>query len=203
MKQRGNKGLTLIEVMIAAFVLAIIVVAIYSLIFRSSRAYSDGSKMGTLYENGRRALDEMANEVRLGNSASSIITTAYNGANKLDVPIFTRLEPDSIQPDPNLKNSLFETALTLRLEPSPVDANNNGNTGDDWKLVRTRVTTDVITAAVTTTTTNLCDYIKPGGLVFTKSGGNIIITLTLHVADDKNKIQERTVSTSVSLRNKP
>src|SRR5262245_55425885 len=115
MRRRNDKGLTLVEVMIAAFILVIVVVAIYLLIFRSSRAYTEASKMATLYENARRTLDEMANELRLGNSTSAVITSSYNGANKLDVPIFTRLEPDSIQADANLKNSLFETALTLRL----------------------------------------------------------------------------------------
>lgn len=203
MRNRRQQGMSLVEVMVAMGVLAIVVLAIYLLIFRSSRAYTEGSKMATLYENGRRVLDEMANELRLGNSTTLIITSSYNGANKLDVPIFTRLEPDSIQPDANLKNQLFETALTLRLEASPVDANNNGTTGDDWKLVRTRITTDAVTGTVTTSTQTLCDYIKPGGLTFTKTGTNITVALTLHVADDQNNIQERTVTTSVTLRNKP
>jgi Tfp pilus assembly protein PilW len=184
--------MSLIEIMIALAILSMVMLAIYLLIFRSGRAYTDGSKIGTIVENGRRALDQIANEIRMGGGgtyANVILRSDYNTSDGVDFNPITSATSSG---------PTFDTTTTrFRLLSSPVDANANGSTADDYRLVRQRVTAGTVGSQSV-----LCDYVKPNGLTFTQSGNKIGITLTLHVADDTNTVLERAVTTSILLRNK-
>jgi prepilin-type N-terminal cleavage/methylation domain-containing protein len=194
MRHRQNRGLSLLELMIVVGILVLLLGAIYLVIFRSSRTYIDASKIGTLAENGRRVLDQMANEIRLGNGATAggtVVVGTVNGANS--ILLYPLLSASVTDGTPTYDT----TSTTFRLDPGSVDANGNGSYSDDWKLVRVRTT-----PANVATTTTLCDYVKPAGLVITRSGNNMSITLTLHVRDDKNKLLEKALTTSTTLRNR-
>jgi len=88
------------------------------------------------------------------------------------------------------------------LVPSRADANNNG-VSDDWRLVR------IEEPAGAKRTAGICEYVEPGGLIVvrdppsaTAAVSTVTLTLNLWVADSKQRMIRKTVTTKVMLRNK-
>lgn len=59
-----SKGLSLVELMIASVIGLLLLTAILSLFLSSKRAYNDTERFGRIQENGRYALDVLAQELR-------------------------------------------------------------------------------------------------------------------------------------------
>ena len=197
MKPRANnRGMSLLEIMIVLGVLVVVMVAIYMVIFRSSREYTNTSKIGTVSENGRRVMDEMSKEMRQADKTNCIPggapATIY--ARFRTLKEFTSGNP--------VFNGYY---VRYELGTSPVDANNNGIRTDDYCLNRVEEAPGPSGTATAEKFTRLCDYVKGGGLSFFRetASDTVKITLTLQVADDKNDLLERIVETSVTLRNEP
>ncbi|HVR85772.1 MAG TPA: prepilin-type N-terminal cleavage/methylation domain-containing protein, partial [Planctomycetota bacterium] len=59
------QGFSLVEVLIVMAILSIVMGALYATIFGSSSTFTSNTRMGSIQEDARRALDDLANEVRL------------------------------------------------------------------------------------------------------------------------------------------
>lgn len=180
---RRDRGLTLVEVIVAMTILAAVLGMFYAMLFRSTTTYTNVSRMGNIQENGRRVLDEMANELRLADRATIVITNAGTGASQTQTVNF-RI-PTAFAPP----NVTWSAPIEYRFETAPVNMV-QGVTGEGRavRLEGGRRRT-------------LCDYVKPGGLRITRTGNNLTIRLVLVVNDERNKILETSVETSVTLRN--
>lgn len=177
-----RRGLTLVEVMIALGALALITLAIYALLHAGSSTYANASRRDTLQMNARRVLDQIAEELRLANPDSFILSSGSILFNKAV----------GFSGGTTSYGSTIEYALRAYTDPKAhfVDANHNG-VPDEACLERTQ----------DGETRKLCDYVKLGGFTAVKTGQTVNLRLTLIVADDKHTIVETSVSTSIVMRN--
>ena len=195
MKRR--QGLSLLEVMVSLGALALITMAIYGLVAAGSTTYANTTRQNTLQENGRRVLDQMSAEFRLANPDTLVVGTTYsstsvtkNGSTSTTTVGVTTV---SFQVSTGFEAGVTTWGSTIEYayEASDVDSNNN-SIKDEGRLVRSQ----------DGETVRLCDYVKAGGFTAVKTGSTLALTLTLQVADEKNKVMEKVVGTTVVLRNK-
>lgn len=182
--RRGNRGVTLVEVMIASVILGILTLMIYGLIYRGSTTYAVASRHNTLQRNARNALDRIAEELRIANPDTLVAGMDGGGVGTLQFQTSTGFSGGATTWGPMIRYTY---------EASSVDANNN-SIQDEGRLVREDLGSGV--------KATICDYVKKGGFVLSQTGQRVTITLTLVVADEKNKEMSSTVSTSIVLRNK-
>ncbi len=199
MRPRGRKGMSLIEVMIGLAILSLVAAAIYMILLRSARQYSEGSKVGTISENGRRVLDDLSKEFREGDK-----TTAVPGAPVGSTPsVSTFCRFKRLTGFASGKPVFANYFIRYELGTSVVDANANGTAADDFALYRVEEAPGPSGTATAEKRQLLCHYMKPNGLTFTRTGDNTRIKLVLNVLDDRKTLLDRAVETSVTLRNAP
>lgn len=181
--RRRASGFSLIEVVIAVAILAVLFATLYSVLFATSTAYTNMSQRGWLEERTRIALDEMSKELRMADM-DTVLVTVTNGVGSVDFrrPTGYATGSDSITWGPTIR---------YQYEPSTVDANSNG-LADEGRVVR-------IENGVSTV---LCDYVKQNGFIVTQTGGNLLIQVTCVAADEKGVILESTLQTSITFRNR-
>lgn len=211
MRNHKVRGFTMIEVMISLAVFAIISLAIFALIEAGSTSYNQTTRLNQLQENGRKALEEMAAELRIANPAgnSFTVTKESDGSYSVEFYRVTELLRDGKDGyDPTAAGgdgAVNYTAYSIKymLVPSMADANNNG-ISDDWRLVR------IEEPAGAKRTAGICEYVEPGGFIVTRDPAlpvtsavsTVTLTLNLWVADSKQTMIRKSVSTKVMLRNK-
>jgi type II secretory pathway pseudopilin PulG len=188
MRRSRVSGMSLVEIMIVMAILIIVVGAVYLIIFRSTRQFTDGSKTSTVVESARLALDKLANEIRQANKNAVVEGTSSADTTSKSIEFYMLTGFASSAPTFDSNSTKYQVMA------SPVDANHNNNSSDDFKLVRIYGGGNPVT---------ITHYVKTGGFTYTRSGDTYQITLTLHVADDQNVIQERVLKTSVTVRNEP
>lgn len=171
--RHGKRGLTLVEVMIAAAVLSFLTLLIFGLVHRGATTYASASRHETLQRNARVVLDRITEELRMANPASLVV-----GTNSLHFQVSTGFSGGK---------TTWGSAIAYGYELSDVDANSNGKK-DEGRLVRTQGGQKV----------RLCDYLKAGGFVVSQSGSRVTITLILAGED----VADTSVTTSIVLRNK-
>lgn len=213
MRNDKVRGFTMIEVMISLAVFAIISLAIFALIEAGSTSYNQTTRLNQLQENGRKALEEMAAELRIANPAGAAftVTKESDGSYSVEFQRVTELLRDGQDGyDPAAaggEGAINYTAYYIKymLVPSMADANNNG-ISDDWRLVR------IEDPSGTKKTAGICEYVEPGGFIVTRDPpktavtnpavSTVTLTLNLWVADSKQTMIRKSVSTKVMLRNK-
>lgn len=223
-----TRGFTLIEVMISLAILAIIVLAIYALIETGSTSYNSTARKDTLERNARNALERLAEELRLADPGSVKVPLAASGdlaADGSTILTFRKAESyTKADIDPNTGAILngnngqtnYGQDVSYFVEASGADANNNGNSKDDARLVRSsfELQKDGSYKLVTST---ICDYLqistKPDGsskltgFSVTHDGAKAVITLRLHITNGKYvngepQLIEVTATTTVLYRNR-
>ena len=193
MSRRSARGLTLLEVIIASAVLFVISAAIYALLLRSSKTYHESARLNTLQRNARIVLDRMAEEIRIANPDTLMITTGSSPSVRFQMMVSFNAGVTTW--GPTFVYRATDPAGADKL--NPVDANNNGRL-DDVMLVRHEdgaATDDMIV---------LSHYVKTGGFVVTHDSAQrkVTITLTLAAKDERNQEVSVTASTTVHIRNK-
>jgi len=173
-------GFTLIEVMIATAILVIVASAIYGIFAGSSRFYATTVSLEHIQEQARRGVDQIAEELRLADQATLVITTV-SGSNQVVFRRITGFSGGAPQ---------WSANITWNYQTSPVDANGNGVV-DEGRVVRTLNGVSI----------TLCHNVLQGGLVFTRTGDNVLIRLTLIGLDGQGKLIQTFAETSVTLRN--
>lgn len=174
------RGMSLLELLIAAIILSLVVVTIYSVLESSAQSFATGVRLETIQDNARRVVDQIAEELRMAD-ATTLITSVHNNADRIQFRNVSSYTGGAI---------VWSSTIEYRYEPSTIDANENGK-ADDGKIVRVQ----------NGQTQTMCDYLKQGGIKFTRSGNNMYIKLTLINADGRYKQTETFVETSITLRN--
>lgn len=171
--RRGTRGLTLVEVMIGSVVLSFLVLAVFLLIHRGATTYASASRHETLTRGARVVLDRVSEELRMANPDTLVV-----GTGSLTFQVSSGFSGGK---------TAWSSAIEYGYELSDVDANNNGKK-DEGRLVREQGGQSV----------RLCDYVKAGGFVVSRSGNRLTITLVLAVEN----APDTSVTTSIVLRNK-
>jgi prepilin-type N-terminal cleavage/methylation domain-containing protein len=181
-----RSGFSLVEVLLAMAILAIIAEALYVTVFRSTTTFSNNTRMGSLQEDARGALDSMVNEFRMADKTRFLITGPAGGPNSVTFYVSTGVAAGAVT---------WSTPITYQLQPA---AAVRGPNASAQNLVRIQ----------NGQTHRMCDFVTPvadlkhHGLAITKvSGDNYTITLDLSIIDESGKTIESTLQCSVTLRN--
>jgi prepilin-type N-terminal cleavage/methylation domain-containing protein len=165
--------MTLIEILIAMMVLGVIAVILYSVLIKSHETYTSATKLSSLQDRGRVAIDRISNELRQG-KVISIATV--NGNSALTFDYVTGISSGA---------PVWSPATTYQWEPEP------GGSGRG-RLVRIQGSEKL----------TITDNVAATGLTFTATGNQVKIVLTLEDKDDRGRTLTAPLETSVNLRNK-
>lgn len=183
MTRRRGRGVTLMELMIAMVILLAVSSSVYAILSSSTTSYTNQTRLALLQDNTRLALDQMANELRQADRSTLAVTTVGSGSQATQVVTFHA--PTGFAAGKTTWSGVME----YRFGNSALDNMVDGVTGEG-SLVRVE----------NGVTRRLCDYVKPGGFLVTRSGNNLKITLTLVINDERNRVLETVLDTSVTLR---
>lgn len=174
MKSGRNKGLSLLEVLIASAITAVVSVAIYLVLQNSTVTYANMSRLGDIQDRARRLLDQMANEVRLADQASLQIEVLDN-ADAVTFQVPKRLNPaaptsaqrvvwSGTADDPSFYAAggpyLAQPCYVRYCYKPPLASLENG-LPSGGQLVRMLVTPPPNPVEIAGTRRRLSDYIKP------------------------------------------
>jgi prepilin-type N-terminal cleavage/methylation domain-containing protein len=198
--KRSNRGLTLIEVLIASVILAVISLAIYLLIERGSSTYATASRHATLQASARQIVERLCEELRIANPL-----TLKGGPGKLEFQ-------KRLSFDPVTGVTLWGPTVTYFTQTSVLDLDND--LIEDDQLLRTGMEdTDGDGTPDKVVTSKLSDYVKKGSFIVTSVvppanptpndplSNKISVALTLMLTDTKGKVVSTTVSSTVTVRN--
>lgn len=211
-----SRGLSLLEILIAALLLSLVAVAIYLMLFSASATYTSETRAGDILERARRVADEISRELRGADISQKLSLNKNASANSITFRVPKRVDTASgtiiwsdASDDAQHYNagSAYTSGPCLvcyRYEASSVDANNNRQQ-DEGRIVRV-LRNASNTADITGTLRVLSDYVKPpvtGGEIFQRGNDDTVrINITFISVDHRNRLLERNIQTSVSLRNK-
>jgi prepilin-type N-terminal cleavage/methylation domain-containing protein len=191
-----RRGFTLIEIMISVAILAILIAGIYSVMASSQNLYSAGMTRSEIQERVRRALAEVAEELRQANSGSFVpITFGTVGAPADDSVTFQTCTGFAGGVATWSAPILFTTITSDGETDNGLDDNFN-KLVDERKLVRTQGARTRV----------LADNVQQGSLRFTPTTVAGLVTsvrveLTIEGVDDKGRILTATDRVTVELRN--
>lgn len=210
------RGFSLLEVLIAAVLLVVVATAIYLMLFSASATYTSETRAGDLLERARRVTDEISKELRSADISQKLSLNKNGRANSISFRVPKRVDSgtgnviwsDSADAESYYNaGSPYPAAACLvcyRYEVSSVDANNN-RTQDEGRLVRV-LRNPANTSDIAGTLRVLSDYVKPpatGSEIFQRGNDDTVrINITFMGVDHRNRVLERNLQTSVSLRNK-
>lgn len=184
-----RRGLSLLEVMIAMAILAMLANMLYYALFKSSEQYKIDMGTASILEKARGAMDEMARELRTADRATVLLDT-FNGASRLRFNACLGVD--------GAGNAIWSSQITYQFVADPLlDANNNGIV-DEGLVQRLQVgTADRL----------FCNYVvgAPNGFIVTRPAiGNqtsLTLSLTLVVTDERNRPLTRVITTTIDMRN--
>jgi prepilin-type N-terminal cleavage/methylation domain-containing protein len=97
MGRRRDRGLSLLEILIASAIVVVVSFALYLILWNSTVTYTNVSRKGDIQDRARRLLDEMANEVRLADRTTLQIEVVDN-ADAITFQVPKRLDPSNSDP---------------------------------------------------------------------------------------------------------
>lgn len=184
-------GFTLVEVMLALTLMAVILLGFTTAVRSSSQTYSSVAVVSGLENDAHDMLDRIADELRLAGTGSpdwafdpavpGVVTYnrclgSFQGTVAWDVPM-----------------TLAAIADYGEIGGDGVDNNGNGLV-DEQRLV----IEDPLTLAIVQ---EWCHHVRSGGLVFAKNGNDITVSLTLEKLNPEGALTSYSAATVVSLRN--
>lgn len=181
MRASRTRGLTLIELTVAAALLAALIALAYAFLVSTPAMYGDSMRRAALEETARRALEDMVQELRTAD-ADRLSITPYRGSDRVEFRVPRKYSD---------RGTDWKPFAQYRCESSVVDANHNGF-ADEGRLVRVEGE-DVRT---------LCHSVAPGGLSVSRRGDHLTIRLALAAADSRGRPLEAKAEASVTLRNR-
>jgi type II secretory pathway pseudopilin PulG len=216
--RNARKGFTLLEIVIVSALLMIVSIAIYLMLFNASATYTDLTRAGDIEERARRVTDEISRELRAADTTQSLTLTRNTRANSITFRVPKRVDATSGAIIWSTQNDTFlgfynagspyparPCVVSYRYETSTLDANRN-RVQDEGRIAR--VLLDPATGAeIAGTHRVLSDFLRApttgGGEVFQRGNDDtVMINLTFITVDNRNKVLERNIQTSVSIRNK-
>lgn len=169
---KDKKGLTLIEILVASAVLGVILVVLYSILIRSHYTYASATRLASLQDRGRVAIDRMATEIRQSDPSKLSITTV-NGNSAVTFEYITGISSGT---------PVWSSSTSYQWESGPVGG----------RLVRIQGS-DKLT---------ITDNVATNGLSISLTGTQVKITLTLEDKDESGKTLTAPHETTINLRNK-
>ena len=97
MSIRHNKGVTLIELMIALVISAILVGGVYSIFITQQRVYTCQDQVVAAQQDARDALTIMARDIRMAGMLTDVDGFSINGASEAITPTNSNSGPDQIR----------------------------------------------------------------------------------------------------------
>ncbi|HTF57174.1 MAG TPA: prepilin-type N-terminal cleavage/methylation domain-containing protein [Planctomycetota bacterium] len=196
MKNRRNKGFTLIEIMISVAVLAILVIGIYSALSATQNLYVAGVTRQTIQDRVRKALNDIALELRQANSGAAVPLTFGTAGTAGDQSVTFQMCTGFAAGAATYGTAITFTTINGDGETDNGVDDNGNHMIDERKLVRIQGTRTILIA----------DFVKEGSLRFTRSPAvgavqSIRVDLTLQGVDDKGKVLEASGTVTVDLRN--
>lgn len=179
-------GVTLLELLIAAAILAVIGAMMMSILLTTSNTYNSEVSAVTLDQNGRWAMDRITEDVR--GAVASTRQIVVTGA---DTSVTFRPNVGYFGGALQLGNPI---TYKVQLMPGEIDdgLDNNGNgLIDERQLVR-------IQNGVTTA---ISPWVQKGGFRVVDLGQSLSITLVLEKTDGAGKTNQRTLTSQVQFRN--
>ena len=198
MQRRRSNGFTLIEIMITSAVLGILVIGIYSVLAASQSLYATGITRQEIQDRVRRALNEIAIELRQSSSGSGAAITfdtlpSSAGDDSVVFCVCTGFTAGV---------TTWSAPITYRTIDGDDDAddgidNNRNKMTDERKIVRIQTGRP---------TRVIADNVREGSLQFTRvlTAGlvdNITVALTMQGVDAQGKVIEASGTVMVDLRN--
>jgi len=186
MRRPKNAGVSLMELMIAIVIVAILTVMTYVLLFASIQSFSAGVTAAALNGQARDLLERLFAEI-VDAGISSLQPPFPNGSSSLT---FQR----------NLGYSAgaltFDTPATLSFAYAPGEANDgidNNNDGriDEGRLMRIKDGDTVV----------LSNDLAEGGIAFTQNGNAIRIVVTLEKVESPGRVLRTVSEVTVQVRN--
>ncbi|MBI2901588.1 MAG: prepilin-type N-terminal cleavage/methylation domain-containing protein [Planctomycetes bacterium] len=182
-----RRAFTLIEVMIATAILAVVVVMVYAMLKSSTDAFAAGGRRAGLNKQARDLLDRLAAEIADA-GVSTLQPPFPNGATALTFRRNTGYTGGAIT---------FGAPITYAFAYEPgeydngIDDNQDGRV-DEGRLVRTENNGDSVI---------LSRDIAEGGITFTQAGNTVRIVLTLELLDERREPVRTTIDTTIQIRN--
>lgn len=214
---RGRRnGFTLIEITIVTVILSIVILTVYSILANSTVTFTNMTRLGDLQDRARQVTDAISKEMRAADIYSKFSLVANTSADSISFRVPKWVDPasgaivwsdtdDSANPSRYAGSTYVPKPCLVcyRLNNSLVDADNNGT--KDKRLERVLLD-PVLMTDLAGTRTIFTDYLKAtgGGVanVFTRAADNTVaVSLTFMVGDYRNKVLQRNILCSVSLRN--
>lgn len=209
--RRRPAGFSLLEVLIAIGILALVMGTVYMSLFRTSAQYEVNSTRAWIVDQARITLDEMAEDIRHGNqfslSPNPGLGTAgvENPTAATSIAFLKAIAPTSAgvpQYTTNVIRYLWEPSSG----PTAIDANNNGVV-DEGRIVR--IDENGKRRVMCNYVNNNSDPLKPGLAIretfrITSDGVRQVqlrITLNLILTDSTNKVLLQQLETKVFMRN--
>jgi prepilin-type N-terminal cleavage/methylation domain-containing protein len=211
--RRTTGGFTLIEIMISVAVLAILVVGIYTALASSQTLYATGVTRQEIQDRVRRALNEIARELRQGSAGTLpptgtgvpivFATAGSAGDENVNFRICTGFGPavpPTVPPTPPgplwSAEILFTTVAGDNELDNGLDDNRN-RLVDERKLMRFQ---NGVPPKL------LADNVKEGSVRFTPTMtagvvDRILVTFTAQGVDSQGRVIEATDSVTVEMRN--
>lgn len=181
MSRDREAGLTTLELAIGLGLLSVLV-GVVVLSQRSALSLvSQTTTSSLLDENGLRAAEILASDIRWADTSTFLITKE-NGCDRIDLNVPTGFAGGA---------PVWSPTITYRAEPSLIDANRNGVL-DEVRLVRIQ----------NGETRKVCDYMIPGGFSATTNGESVSMQITLAKRDNvSDELLTADIQRSISLRN--
>ncbi len=212
-----RSGLSLLESLIASVILIVISSAIYLVLFNASATYTNETRAGDIQDRARRVADEISRELRAGDTTQRLSLNKNTRSNTLSFRVPKRVDAatgniiwsdndDTANPGFYNAGSPYPATpvvVCYRYETSAVNADNNTST-TEGRIVRTLQVPGG--GDIANTRRIISDYVRPpavGGEIFQRGNDDtVLINITFLTVDDRNRVMERNIQTSVSVRNK-
>lgn len=178
MRHRRNNAVTLTEVVIASAIFATLATTVYFFIAGGAAKYQHDALKGGLHEEARRAVEEMARELRLADARTLTLST-YGGSDRVEFCLPRRLPDGTTEWDRRI-----QYRIESGLQPG-------ASAPESW-LVRDEPGATRI----------LCWHVAPEGLTFVRVGDNLTLQLRLERSNGQGRQLEAAIQTAVTMRNR-
>lgn len=181
-----HRGLTLLEIVMAAAIFVVMLGGLYTMIEASSKSVASTVVSSDMDGKAREVLDRLAREIE-ESSAATFNPAVPLGSGALTFQRVTGYAGGALTFGPAIT---FGFAYEFGESDNGLDDNGNR-----------RIDEGVLTRTEGGASTTLCRDLREGGIRFTRDGSRIDIALTLDMLDERGRVVSRTYQTSVSLRN--
>lgn len=181
-----RRGFTLIEILIAVTIFAVLASTIYLMMASTTNAYASGSIQAGLNAQARDLFERITLELSDA-GISTLNPSIPTGATTLTFQRNVGYAGGVISYGPAITYAFVTEPGEY---PNGKDDNGNGRI-DEGRLIRTENNQSV----------SLSSDLAAGGIAFTRDGNAIQITLVLEKVDDRRQVVRTTSTTTIQVRN--